>query len=324
MRGIWRHAGGQTHTPMQKHRLFFSPFSFCPWVIAGLQHWLSWFSCKDISLNSTKFTCYTFMHSMFETFEPPSHTVGAHKSHNYYQLQPFWWVKPFASSWNTLFNLAKLSLARNSNQFMRPSQPNFRKSQFQKSYKREHLIIKWILRITHMNKDGEVAFSDWVQDGKVLSKWGPNWDAADPACKVSYFCPLEIDHTSGMTLHAGWVWPYMQDILLSTHLQMGPSKIRTYIRNDLTSYIIVVLNSHRVITYDLSMCYLGTWISCFFQLGQIQWSQSGHPPPVHPVGSNFASPKINLISASWRPCASTPSRSTPTPRRGSREWRRTN
>ena len=43
-------------------------------------------------------------------------------------------------------------------------------SQFQKSYKREHLIIKWILRITHMNKDGEVDFSDWVQDGKVLSK----------------------------------------------------------------------------------------------------------------------------------------------------------
>jgi len=38
-----------------------------------------------------------------------------------------------------------------------------------KSYKREHLIIKWILRITHMNKDGEVDFSDWVQDGKVLS-----------------------------------------------------------------------------------------------------------------------------------------------------------
>lgn len=43
-------------------------------------------------------------------------------------------------------------------------------SLFQKSYKREHLIIKWILRITHMNKDGEVDFSDWVQDGKVLSK----------------------------------------------------------------------------------------------------------------------------------------------------------
>ena len=41
---------------------------------------------------------------------------------------------------------------------------------FQKSYKREHLIIKWILRITHMNKDGEVDFGDWVQDGKVLSK----------------------------------------------------------------------------------------------------------------------------------------------------------
>ena len=41
---------------------------------------------------------------------------------------------------------------------------------FQKSYKREHLIIKWILRITHMNKDGEVDFADWVQDGKVLSK----------------------------------------------------------------------------------------------------------------------------------------------------------
>ena len=44
------------------------------------------------------------------------------------------------------------------------------KSQFQKSYKREHLIIKWILRITHMNKDGEVDFGEWVQDGKVLSK----------------------------------------------------------------------------------------------------------------------------------------------------------
>jgi len=38
-----------------------------------------------------------------------------------------------------------------------------------KSYKREHIIIKWILRITHMNKDGEVDFADWLQDGKVLS-----------------------------------------------------------------------------------------------------------------------------------------------------------
>ena len=46
----------------------------------------------------------------------------------------------------------------------------FSPPQFQKSYKREHIIIKWILRITHMNKDGEVDFSDWVQDGKVLSK----------------------------------------------------------------------------------------------------------------------------------------------------------
>ena len=46
----------------------------------------------------------------------------------------------------------------------------FSPPQFQKSYKREHIIIKWILRITHMNKDGEVDFADWLQDGKVLSK----------------------------------------------------------------------------------------------------------------------------------------------------------
>jgi len=34
--------------------------------------------------------------------------------------------------------------------------------------KREHIIIKWMMRITHLNKDMEVDFADWVQDGTVL------------------------------------------------------------------------------------------------------------------------------------------------------------
>jgi len=39
-----------------------------------------------------------------------------------------------------------------------------------RSLKREHLIIKWILRITHLNKDMSIDFADWVQDGTVLSQ----------------------------------------------------------------------------------------------------------------------------------------------------------
>jgi len=39
-----------------------------------------------------------------------------------------------------------------------------------RSLKREHLIIKWILRITHLDKDMSIDFADWVQDGAVLSQ----------------------------------------------------------------------------------------------------------------------------------------------------------
>lgn len=39
-----------------------------------------------------------------------------------------------------------------------------------RSLKREHLIIKWILRITHLDKDMSIDFADWVQDGTVLSQ----------------------------------------------------------------------------------------------------------------------------------------------------------
>merc|ERR1712062_600780 len=38
-----------------------------------------------------------------------------------------------------------------------------------RSLKREHLIIKWILRIIHKEKDGSIDFADWIQDGQVLS-----------------------------------------------------------------------------------------------------------------------------------------------------------
>jgi len=38
-----------------------------------------------------------------------------------------------------------------------------------RSLKREHLIIKWILRIIHKDKDGSIDFADWIQDGQVLS-----------------------------------------------------------------------------------------------------------------------------------------------------------
>ena len=43
---------------------------------------------------------------------------------------------------------------------------------FQRSVKREHIIIKWILRITHMDKNSNIDFADWIQDGRVLSKYG--------------------------------------------------------------------------------------------------------------------------------------------------------
>lgn len=31
------------------------------------------------------------------------------------------------------------------------------------------MVIKWILEVTHLDKDGEVEFPDWIQDGVVLS-----------------------------------------------------------------------------------------------------------------------------------------------------------
>ena len=49
----------------------------------------------------------------------------------------------------------------------------FAKSDFvfpQRSVKREHIVIKWILRVTHMDKNSSIDFADWVQDGVVLSK----------------------------------------------------------------------------------------------------------------------------------------------------------
>jgi len=39
-----------------------------------------------------------------------------------------------------------------------------------RSLKREHLIIKWILRITHLDKDMSIDFADWIQDGVVLTQ----------------------------------------------------------------------------------------------------------------------------------------------------------
>ncbi|TRY81133.1 hypothetical protein TCAL_12675 [Tigriopus californicus] len=38
-----------------------------------------------------------------------------------------------------------------------------------RSVKREHIVIKWILRVTHMNKDMSIDLAEWLQDGKVLS-----------------------------------------------------------------------------------------------------------------------------------------------------------
>jgi len=39
-----------------------------------------------------------------------------------------------------------------------------------RSLKREHLIIKWILMVTHVNKDSSLDFADWIKDGSILSK----------------------------------------------------------------------------------------------------------------------------------------------------------
>lgn len=33
------------------------------------------------------------------------------------------------------------------------------------------MVIKWILRVTHGDKNGEQDFADWIQDGTVLSKY---------------------------------------------------------------------------------------------------------------------------------------------------------
>ena len=41
---------------------------------------------------------------------------------------------------------------------------------FQRSLKREHLIIKWLLRVTHVNKDSSIDFADWIRDGTILMK----------------------------------------------------------------------------------------------------------------------------------------------------------
>jgi hypothetical protein len=42
---------------------------------------------------------------------------------------------------------------------------------FQRSVKREHMVIKWILRITHMDKNSNIDFAEWIKDGRVLSKY---------------------------------------------------------------------------------------------------------------------------------------------------------
>ena len=40
----------------------------------------------------------------------------------------------------------------------------------QRSLKREHVIIKWILKVTHKDKDSSIDFADWIKDGKVLTQ----------------------------------------------------------------------------------------------------------------------------------------------------------
>jgi hypothetical protein len=40
----------------------------------------------------------------------------------------------------------------------------------QRSVKREHIVIKWILRVTHTDKNSNVDFAEWIRDGKVLSE----------------------------------------------------------------------------------------------------------------------------------------------------------
>ena len=40
---------------------------------------------------------------------------------------------------------------------------------FQRSLKREHVIIKWILKVTHKDKDMSIDFAEWIRDGKILS-----------------------------------------------------------------------------------------------------------------------------------------------------------
>jgi len=39
-----------------------------------------------------------------------------------------------------------------------------------RSLKREHLIIKWILRVTHADKNSSIDFADWISDGNILSR----------------------------------------------------------------------------------------------------------------------------------------------------------
>lgn len=38
-----------------------------------------------------------------------------------------------------------------------------------RSLKREHIIIKWMLRVTHLNKNLQIDFADWILDGTVLA-----------------------------------------------------------------------------------------------------------------------------------------------------------
>lgn len=38
-----------------------------------------------------------------------------------------------------------------------------------RSLKREHIIIKWMLRVTHLNKNLQIDFADWILDGTVLT-----------------------------------------------------------------------------------------------------------------------------------------------------------
>ena len=74
-------------------------------------------------------------------------------------------------------------------------------------------MIKWILKVTHKDKDSSVDFADWIKDGKILTQWVDYVNFVQLKCLTwtvynllggSIFCTLDHFH-----LHCEFHWDFI-------------------------------------------------------------------------------------------------------------------